>query len=788
MHFVYKFMRSGDTLLTRVRARLPISIRTLLAGILAVGTGLLVALVAIDVFPYHSINDDEAVYLTQAALLLDGAFFIDPAPYPPEAVRPWFFILDDSAVGTQLYSKYTPVVPALFAVGYRLGFGTWTVGLALIATGTAGGVYLLAARAFDRTIGVCAIVVLAGSPMFLLTSATFLSYAPTTFLNVIFALAYLHSFRAHDQRLLTWGWAIATGFATGIAFFARPYTALLFALPFIIHTLVTVGHQLRDFGWSHQQTRVAVTRAFLTAIAGCVIVAVALWYNAIVTGDPLTFPYAAFAPADGLGFGPHELLSYEATYTPEIALRTTIIILQSLATEWIAAGIIGTGFSVLGGSVVIYDIIIGSSDSDDSSLPSSTISLLLISIIPTVVIGEAYFWGTYNGLQNGLIDLLGPFYHFDILIPIAIFAAAGLVTLFRRLITVLTIFTTRQRARIVIGIILIMTAPIIGVTGESVLMDPIEANSERSESLAATYEPIKEHSFNNAVVFTPDTYGDWQAHPFQYLRSDPTLDGPVVYATDGPPRRDMAVIDATNRTPYRFTYRGDWTGAVEPVTPALQQLSVRRGAVIQIQTTVGQPQNLQSASVRIETDDGYARYQVTPVNHTRSDQTVLVRWLITPDGVWVRNLPTASTGGETVQLDTISTFAPSGSDLSRSKNEYKASRDNRANITTNTTQTAVTLPSGPSEVDLMITFVGAGGASITYRQHVSVETTNTTASIKNNRKPSVRAIWPAKTQVCRLTTDCGRERTWIGPTSETLNGVSINASATGYHANISSVD
>jgi hypothetical protein len=100
----------------------------------------------------------------------------------------------------------------------------------------------------------------------------------------------------------------------------------------------------------------------------------------------------------------------------------------------------------------------------------------------------------------------------------------------------------------------------------------------------------------------------------------------------------------------------------------------------------------------------------------------------------------------------------------------------------------VTLPSGPSEVDLMITFVGAGGASITYRQHVSVETTNTTASIKDNRKPSVRAIWPAKTQVCRLTTDCGRERTWIGPTSETLNGVSINASATGYHANISSVD
>ena len=776
--------------------------QTVIAWILAIGTGLLVGVIAIEVFPYHSVNDDEAVYLTQAALLLDGAFFIDPAPYPPEAIRPWFFISDDTAGGTQLYSKYTPVVPAIFALGYRLGFGTWTVGLALIAAGTAGGVYLLATRAFDRTIGVCAIVVLAGSPMFLLTSATFLSYAPTTLLNVIFALAYLNSFRSHDQHSRTWGWAIVAGFATGIAFFARPYTALLFAIPFIIHTLVTVCRQFRDTGYSDPQTRITVIRALLTATAGCVIVAIALWYNTIVTGDPLVFPYAAFAPADGLGFGPHKLLSYEATYTPEMALTTTVTVLRSLATEWVAAGVIGTGLTILGSGTVIYRVITGSTESDGSSLPGSTLSLLLLSIIPAVVIGEAYFWGTYNGLQNGLIDLLGPFYHFDTLIPIAIFAAAGFVTLFRRLNTALTAYMTERRADIGTIVILSLTLAVIGVTGGSVLMDPIAANNERSESLTATYQPIEEHSFNNAVVFTPDTYGDWQAHPFQYLRSKPTLDGPVVYATDGPADRNMAIIDATNRTPYRFTYRGVWTGAVDPVNPMVQQLSLRQGAVIQIQTTVGKPQNVQSMSVRIETDDGYARYRGERIIHTHTQETVTVRWSISPDGIWVRNLPTASTGGPTIQLNHTTTH---NSSLTTSPapdaNQSKTSRSDVINTTTNTyanatidtpppaTQTALTLPSNPSEVDLVVTFVGAGGASITYRQHVPVETMNVTVSPKaeDDTRSSIRVIWPPKTHVCRLTTSCGHEGMWVGPTSETLPGVSINTSATGYsHANRSS--
>jgi hypothetical protein len=75
-----------------------------------------------------------------------------------------------------------------------------------------------------------------------------------------------------------------------------------------------------------------------------------------------------------------------------------------------------------------------------------------------------------------------------------------------------------------------------------------------------------------------------------------------------------------------------------------------------------------------------------------------------------------------------------------------------------------------------VTFVGAGGASITYRQHVTVETMVT----ENNIESSTQAIWPPKTRVCRLTTDCGHEGAWVGPTPETLTGVSINTSATGH--------
>jgi hypothetical protein len=691
------------------------------AAALAVAVGVLVYALAIDLFAYHSVNDDEGVYLYQAAMLLEGRLFLRPGPIPWEAVRPWFFVVDGTDAGVRMYSKYSPVAPAIFAVGRLLG--DWNLALGGVAGATAAGVYSLASAAFDRRVGLVAVVALAGAPLFLITSATFLSYAPATMLNVAFAVAYVRAARTASPR-----WGVAAGVAVGLAFFCRPYTAVLFALPFIGHTLASLAVAWRRHARSSAFHSV-LTRSVAIAVPGAAFVAVTLGYNAVVTGDALTFPYAAFAPNDGIGFGPHEILNYERDYTPALAAETTETITEYVFTEWIAAGPIGTllaavGVAAAGWRARLADGL-GGRFEPTSGMADGEVAAVLLGILPAVFAGEAYFWGTHNGLRNGLIDLLGPFYHFDVLIPIAVFSAAGAVGLVRRLDSLLRRRTTRRRARLLIVVLLVVAAPVVVSAERAVIEEPLEANGLRTDTLEATYEPFADRQFDDAVVFTPDPYGDWQAHPFQYLRSDPGFDGDVIYATDGGPARDLAVLEATNRTPYRFTYRGTWTGATTRIDPALQRLTELEGRSVRARTAVGVPQSAASVSVRIETPEGFARYTVPAV--ARENGTVGVVWRIGPETARVRNLAFAG-----------------GSD-----------------------GPAVPLAADGAEVDLAVTFVGTGGASITYRQEVTVDAGDA----------GVRVVWPPETRVCRLTAECGYEGTWVGPDGDYVRGVSVETSA-----------
>jgi hypothetical protein len=273
-------------------------------------------------------------------------------------------------------------------------------------------------------------------------------------------------------------------------------------------------------------------------------------------------------------------------------------------------------------------------------------------------------------------------------------------------------------------VVLAVSAPVVASAERAAIEDPYEANELRTENLAATYEPFEDRSFDDAVVFTPDPYGDWQAHPFQYLRSGGGFDGDVVYATDGGPERDLAVLAATNRTPYRFTYRGTWTGAATPVTPELQRLRVLEGETVRARTTVGVPESAASVSVRVETPEGFARYTV-PAG-ARENGTVSVALRIGPETASATNLG------------------------------FDSGSDGRA----------VPLADDAAEVDLAVTFVGTGGASLTYRQEATVDPDD-----------GVRVVWPPETRVCRLTAECGYEGTWVGPDGDYVGGVSVATEA-----------
>jgi hypothetical protein len=536
-----------------------------LAVLVAVG----VIAIAEGVFPYHTSNHDEAVYLQQAAMLLDGQLTLQPPVR--ESFRPWFFVAD----GGELYPKYTPVAAAMFAVGGLLG--SYTISLGLVAGAAVWLSYATVTELFDRTTGAVAACLLALSPLFVVDSAVFLSYVPTFCLNLTFAWAYLRADRTGDRRL-----AALAGGAIGLAFFSRAYTAVLFALPFVAHACWTLRGLDRD----------ALVRQGLTAVVGLGGVALTLGYNAVMTGDPLLFPYQAFAPLDGLGFGERQILGYERTYDVALAVEANARVLWAYLTEWSVAPPLGVALAG-GGLVSVF-----------TRARVTGRRLAVAGLFVSIPVGNVYFWGNLNILgsldtpADGLITFLGPYYHVGLLLPTTAFAAVGLVALVR---SVGSVLDRTEGVTRVAAVVLCVVAAVAGVAfAGSAVAAPLADNAEVTDQYEQAYEPF-DRSFDDALVYLPTPYGQWLNHPFQALRNDPGFDGDTVYALQ---HRQFEVHDAfPDRTMYRYVYRGQWVPySGQAVTPRLQPVDAVRGRTVRLDTTFGLPRYTEAVEFRLSQD------------------------------------------------------------------------------------------------------------------------------------------------------------------------------------------
>ncbi|MBX0303131.1 ArnT family glycosyltransferase [Haloarcula salinisoli] len=538
------------------------------AALVALLGGVVVYTLAHVVFPYHTSNHDEAVYLQQAAMLLEGQLFLRPPVDGP--FRPWFFVES----GQGLYSKYTPPTAAMFAVGKLLG--GYRIALGLIATGALVGTYHTVREAFDARTGVVATILMLASPLFVVEASIFLSYVPALFWNLTFGASYLHADRTGSRRTAT-----LAGLAVGIAFFTRPYTAVLFATPFILHALWTL----------REQGRGALDRVGLTALFGLVGVAVTLGYNAVLTGHPTVFPYQAFAPLDGLGFGYREIAGYSRTFTPQLSLRANAEVLVLFATEWVVAG----PFGILAALVGLWTV--RQRGFDDRQLA-------LAGIAVTVPLGNLLFWGNLNILgeladpSDGLVSFFGPYYHTDLLVPVVAFGAVGLLAAVEWGRETLPDHVSAERAGPAVTALLLVGAAVAGSVAVAAVAAPVEENYDVTQQYEQAYEPFDGRELDDTVVFLPQTYGNWLNHPFQMLRNDPGFDGETVYAMQ---RQQFAVVDSyPDRTYYRYVYRGQWAPFLDQsVEPRLQRVRVTSGDSVTTEITATVPEAAESVTVQI---------------------------------------------------------------------------------------------------------------------------------------------------------------------------------------------
>ena len=469
-------------------------------GLLALGAAVWAVAASALVVPRLTDNGDEAVYLLQADSLRAGHLF-PPATEPAGAFLPWLSTL----AGDHYVTKYTPVFPGLIAVSHRV-FGSDRATLALVAAGAVVACYRLAREVLGRRgDAVVAAAFLAGSPLFTIQSATYLSYLFNLALLMGFAAALLGGARRRSRA----GLAIA-GLLLGLALFARPFDAVLFAGPLLIWWI-----------WTGRQRigRVVGEAAWLGLGALPALAAMAAYFKA-ATGSALRPPFTFVGPSDTLGFGPKRMYAGMpfVDYTPGRAVlafgRLTVL----------------TGFWGFGGVVLIALAVVG------YRRLGSRAGRWLAVVALTVPVGYALFWGSFSSSEWGGPWRFGPFYWLPVLVPGSILGAAGFARLWR---------WDRPVARIVAGGMAVVS---LFVTGRA-LAEHRHFVAVRDRLYAAPLAAAA--GLDRAVVFLPPMDGPYLLQPFSLARNS-SFDGSVVWAIDRGARRNGDVI---RRFPGRVAYR-----------------------------------------------------------------------------------------------------------------------------------------------------------------------------------------------------------------------------------------
>jgi 4-amino-4-deoxy-L-arabinose transferase-like glycosyltransferase len=438
--------------------------------------------------------EDEVAYLFQAKTMALGRLTI-PSPAQPASF--WTpFVLDYQG---QRFGKYPPGWPAVLALGVLVRL-PWLVN-PLLAALALYLVYRLGWTLYDRWTGLLAAALGLTSPLFLVLSGSFLSHLVTLVWLLLFSLWFVWTARGGS------GWfAVGAGLAMGMAFLTRSLTAVAYAAPFVLYSLLQLAR--RQPHWRNY---------LLVALSGGAVAALLPVYQWAVTGDPWLNPYTLWWPYDRLGFGPGigAMAGGHSLYYAWINLKQD---LPRAATDIL-------GWPGLSWLPLLLGLLLRPRRLWDWGLPAPFTCL---------VIAYLFYW------VGSPERLWGPRYYFEGFAGLWILSAVGLLKVWA---------WAQQKPQwlrtVLAGALVVMVAVNLAV---NIPFRMHEAHGFYGIT-RAQMQPIEEADLHNALVMI---YADrWLEYGAMLAEMSPALDDDVLYARSSGREQDAAVIAAY---PHRTVY------------------------------------------------------------------------------------------------------------------------------------------------------------------------------------------------------------------------------------------
>lgn len=578
-------------------------------AVLALLAAVLALVVKYLLFPYLSVNNDEALYRLQAQTLAAGRLF-PVAGDPAASYAPWLAVPSDG----HYVLKYTPFVPALFALSLLVtgGFGA---GLAVIAAAAVVVTYRLGLALFDdRRVAAVAATLFTASPLVVLLDGMVLAYLPTLVLMELAVLGLLRGLRAARGTAATEAgpgglhssagetsqsnrgrWAlVGAGLAAGTAVAVRPFDALTLLAPLACWAVVTArGRRAWLLGW---------VCAGLAVPAGLLLA-----FNTAATGSAFRLPFSYLESEDKLGFGVRRLYPTDRAHH--------FGFLDGLAG-------VGDHLYLLGGWACGGVILLACAIGAVARRRVGGAGLALGAGALVFLAGYVGFWGAWNAAYVwGSIRFLGPFYLLPVLAVLVQLGARGLVDL------------AAWRPRLAQAAVVIAS----GLTC-LVLATAIPANltlTRQNRDLAAAIDALP----GDPVVFL-SVAPEYLMHPTSIAANPPELDGRVLWAVTRGGAADLAVLAQHADRP-AYLLRIPTTYNLNPNSPSgtrLERLTTRTDDAVALDITVDPAyERTTSARLVLTTNAGDISYPIDP------SRPVTAKLVVNSDGATLRGL-TPETG------------------------------------------------------------------------------------------------------------------------------------------------